>query len=110
MGLRRIDRLTGRGDPLPSQAVRRPDHAAIPRRPPRDDRMPAIVDGDRLLLTRLLGMDEENKEGVAVAQRSGVVLSKEHHSVHHSGAYDSNYCITWGHLDLLLNRFVTLRK
>jgi hypothetical protein len=47
---------------------------------------------------------------VAVAQRSGVVLSKEHHSVHHSGAYDSNYCITWGHLDLLLNRFVTLRK
>jgi ABC-type transport system involved in multi-copper enzyme maturation permease subunit len=46
---------------------------------------------------------------VAVAQRSGVVLSKEHHSVHHSGGYDSNYCITWGHLDLLLNRFVTLR-
>jgi hypothetical protein len=47
---------------------------------------------------------------VAVAQRHGVVLSKEHHSVHHSGAYDRNYCITWGHLDLLLNRFVTLRK
>ena len=47
---------------------------------------------------------------VAAAQRSGVVLSKEHHSVHHSGAYDSNYCITWGHLDLLLNRFVSLRK
>jgi hypothetical protein len=47
---------------------------------------------------------------VAIAQRSGVVLSKEHHSVHHSGAYDSNYCITWGHLDLLLNRFVTLRN
>ena len=47
---------------------------------------------------------------VAVAQRNGVVLSKEHHSVHHSGAYDSNYCITWGHLDLLLNRLVSLRK
>ena len=47
---------------------------------------------------------------VAVAQRSGVVLSKEHHSVHHSGAYDSNYCITWGHLDMLLNRFITLRS
>ena len=47
---------------------------------------------------------------VAVAQRSGVVLSKEHHSVHHSGAYDSNYCITWGHLDMILNRFVALRK
>jgi hypothetical protein len=47
---------------------------------------------------------------VAMAQRHGVVLSKEHHSVHHSGAYDRNYCITWGHLDLLLNRFVKLRK
>jgi plasmanylethanolamine desaturase len=47
---------------------------------------------------------------VSVAQRHGVVLSKEHHSVHHSGAYDSNYCITWGYLDVLLNRFVTLRK
>jgi len=47
---------------------------------------------------------------VAAAQRSGVVLSKEHHSVHHSGGYDSNYCITWGHLDVLLNRFVSLRN
>jgi phosphotransferase system glucose/maltose/N-acetylglucosamine-specific IIC component len=47
---------------------------------------------------------------VAAAQRSGAVLSKEHHSVHHSGSYDRNYCITWGHLDLLLNRFVKLRK
>jgi ubiquitin-conjugating enzyme E2 variant len=47
---------------------------------------------------------------VAVAQRSGVVLSKEHHSVHHSGKYDSNYCITWGHLDTVLNRFVATRK
>ncbi len=47
---------------------------------------------------------------VDVAQRHGVVLSKEHHSVHHSGAYDRNYCITWGHLDLLLNRFVALGK
>jgi ubiquitin-conjugating enzyme E2 variant len=46
---------------------------------------------------------------VAAAQRSGVVLSKEHHSVHHSGGYDRNYCITWGHLDLLLNRFVARR-
>jgi len=47
---------------------------------------------------------------VAAAQRSGVVLSKEHHSIHHSGGYDSNYCITWGHLDVLLNRFVSLRN
>ena len=47
---------------------------------------------------------------VAAAQRHGVVLSKEHHSVHHSGAYDRNYCITWGHLDLLLNRVVVHRN
>ena len=47
---------------------------------------------------------------VAAAQRTGVVLSKEHHSVHHSGAYDRNYCITWGHLDVLLNRCIKLRK
>jgi hypothetical protein len=47
---------------------------------------------------------------VAAAQRSGVVLSKEHHSVHHSGMYDRNYCITWGHLDLVLNRVVTSRR
>jgi hypothetical protein len=47
---------------------------------------------------------------VAAAQRSGVVLSKEHHSVHHSGTYDRNYCITWGHLDLVLNRVVTSRR
>ena len=47
---------------------------------------------------------------VAAAQRSGVVLSKEHHSVHHAGAYDRNYCITWGHLDVVLNHFVTARE
>ena len=47
---------------------------------------------------------------VAVAQRNGVVLSKEHHMVHHSGRYDSNYCITWGYLDVVLNRIVTLRS
>jgi hypothetical protein len=46
---------------------------------------------------------------VGVAQRRGIVLSKEHHSVHHSGQYDRNYCITWGHLDVLLNRLV-MRK
>ncbi|HEX3087487.1 MAG TPA: fatty acid desaturase CarF family protein [Ilumatobacteraceae bacterium] len=47
---------------------------------------------------------------VAAAQRKGVVLSKEHHAVHHSGHYDRNYCITWGYLDVMLNRFVLLRK
>jgi ubiquitin-conjugating enzyme E2 variant len=47
---------------------------------------------------------------VAAAQRTGIVLSKQHHSVHHSGGYDRNYCITWGRLDTLLNRLVALRK
>jgi plasmanylethanolamine desaturase len=47
---------------------------------------------------------------VAVAQRRGVVLSKQHHGLHHSGLYDRNYCITWGRLDAVLNRLVTSRK
>lgn len=47
---------------------------------------------------------------VAAAQRKGIVLSKQHHAVHHSGRYDRNYCITWGHLDLVLNRLVTRRR
>ena len=46
---------------------------------------------------------------VAFAQRRGIVLSKQHHSVHHSGGYDRNYCITWGHLDVVLNRLVHRR-
>ena len=46
---------------------------------------------------------------VAAAQRRGIVLSKRHHAVHHSGQYDRNYCITWGHLDVVLNRFVRRR-
>jgi plasmanylethanolamine desaturase len=47
---------------------------------------------------------------VAAAQRNGIVLSKQHHAVHHSGRYDRNYCITWGHLDLVLNRLIIRRK
>ncbi len=47
---------------------------------------------------------------VAAAQSKGIVLSKQHHSVHHSGEYDRNYCITWGRLDSLLNRLVALRE
>lgn len=43
---------------------------------------------------------------VAAAQRGGVVLSRQHHAVHHSGTYDRNYCITWGRLDAILNRLV----
>ncbi|MGZ4739863.1 MAG: fatty acid desaturase CarF family protein [Ilumatobacteraceae bacterium] len=37
-------------------------------------------------------------------------MSKQHHSVHHSGRYDRNYCITWGRLDAVLNRLVALRQ
>jgi plasmanylethanolamine desaturase len=47
---------------------------------------------------------------VSVAQRHGVVLSKRHHAVHHSGAYDRNYCITWGRLDALLNPLVMRKR
>jgi ubiquitin-conjugating enzyme E2 variant len=46
---------------------------------------------------------------VAAAQRRGFVLSTKHHSIHHSGGYDRNYCITWGRSDAVLNRLV-LRK
>jgi plasmanylethanolamine desaturase len=46
---------------------------------------------------------------VAVAQRHGLVLSKEHHAVHHSGCNDRNFCITWGRLDIALNRLMALR-
>lgn len=47
---------------------------------------------------------------VSVAQRRGVVLSKQHHAVHHSGRYDRNYCITWGRLDTVLNRLVVRQR
>jgi plasmanylethanolamine desaturase len=46
---------------------------------------------------------------VAVAQRRGVVLSKAHHAVHHSGCNDRNFCITWGVVDIALNRLMALR-
>jgi ubiquitin-conjugating enzyme E2 variant len=43
---------------------------------------------------------------VAAAQRRGIVLSKEHHAIHHSGNNDRNFCITWGVVDVVLNRLV----
>jgi ubiquitin-conjugating enzyme E2 variant len=46
---------------------------------------------------------------VAAAQRRGIVLSKEHHAIHHSGNNDRNFCITWGRVDALLNRIVGSR-
>jgi plasmanylethanolamine desaturase len=47
---------------------------------------------------------------VAAAQRHGLVLSKEHHAVHHSGCNDRNFCITWGGVDIALNRLMALRQ
>jgi ubiquitin-conjugating enzyme E2 variant len=42
---------------------------------------------------------------VRAAQARGVVLSVEHHRVHHTAPFDDHYCITWGRLDPLLDRF-----
>jgi sterol desaturase/sphingolipid hydroxylase (fatty acid hydroxylase superfamily) len=37
-------------------------------------------------------------------QKKGVILSKEHHDVHHEGPYDTYYCITVGIWNPLLDR------
>src|SRR5262249_37414314 len=36
---------------------------------------------------------------VALLQRARIVISPEHHSVHHSAPYNRNYCITVGWLN-----------
>ena len=41
---------------------------------------------------------------VALLQRANLVLSVDHHRVHHTAPFDSNYCITWGILNPLLER------
>ena len=41
---------------------------------------------------------------VRAAQRAGVILSPEHHDVHHRAPFRTHYCITWGRLDVLLDR------
>ena len=43
---------------------------------------------------------------VRIAQASGVILSPERHSVHHTDPFDRDYCITWGRLNPVLNRLV----
>jgi plasmanylethanolamine desaturase len=45
---------------------------------------------------------------VRAAQAWGLVLSVEHHRVHHTAPFDDHYCITWGRLDPLLDRFARL--
>ena len=41
---------------------------------------------------------------VRAAQRSGLILSPEHHDVHHRPPHTTHYCITWGRLDAVVNR------
>ena len=37
-------------------------------------------------------------------QRCGLILSKEHHDIHHASPYDTYYCITVGFWNPLLDR------
>ncbi len=41
---------------------------------------------------------------IRLAQRVGLILSPEHHAVHHSAPYCKHYCITTGWLNPLLDR------
>ena len=48
---------------------------------------------------------EENPPNIAIfLQKTGLILSPEHHEKHHSGEYDSNYCITNGRMNPLVER------
>ncbi|HNF15889.1 MAG TPA: fatty acid desaturase family protein [Leptospiraceae bacterium] len=42
--------------------------------------------------------------GAVFLQKAGIILSPEHHSVHHRSPYDRFYCITSGWLNPLLDR------
>ena len=44
---------------------------------------------------------------VRAAQRSGLILSVRHHSGHHRAPFDRHYCITFGRLDVILDRLTT---
>jgi plasmanylethanolamine desaturase len=48
----------------------------------------------------------EASRPVQWCQSHGIVLSEQHHSLHHSSRFDRNYCITWGKMDVVLNLFV----
>jgi hypothetical protein len=47
---------------------------------------------------------EEPPRPVAGLQRAGLILSREHHDVHHASPYDTYYCITVGFWNPLLDR------
>lgn len=40
---------------------------------------------------------------VGFAQRHGLILSVEHHDVHHAAPHDRHHCITFGRMDALLD-------
>jgi plasmanylethanolamine desaturase len=46
---------------------------------------------------------------VRVAQRRGLILSVEHHHQHHLAPFDRHYCITFGRMDVLLDRLTRRR-
>ncbi len=47
---------------------------------------------------------------VKLMQKMGLALSPEHHAVHHSGIYDSRYCITMGWMNPILDKIDFFRK
>ena len=47
---------------------------------------------------------DEPPAWVGLLQRSGLVLSKEHHDIHHASPFDTYYCITAGWWNPLLER------
>jgi plasmanylethanolamine desaturase len=47
---------------------------------------------------------------VRALQVRGLVLSNDHHDVHHNEPRNRNYCITWGAMDCLLNAVLRARQ
>jgi hypothetical protein len=48
--------------------------------------------------------DDHPARWVRALQRSGLILSPEHHAVHHAAPHESSYCITVGWMNPLLDR------
>ena len=53
---------------------------------------------------------EKNNRLVLVLQRTRLLLSTDHHNGHHSGVFDSNYCITNGWLNGALDKIQFFRR
>ena len=53
---------------------------------------------------------EETNRPIRVLQGSRLILTKDHHQLHHSRPFDSNYCITVGWLNPLLEKLGFFRK